>query len=306
MKVLKIFKNIALTLLFLAVLHLSVRYLGFVMSAADDDFGILHFAQTEKDSVDTVLIGSSHQFCSVDVNLLNHDYGHNSILLTSSSQPLRLSYYGLMYAVERQHPELVVLETCMTTPSDDKLTPIEKHYFLDNLPNWSRTKWVCVRDIGEEAYLYYYPLSSMHSYWSDVELKDFRLPEKLAEGQRYAYYFEETSPLEKWDIVPPEEKAAMSEPVLYWMDRIVALCEENDIELVLYTAPFVANEDAQKIYNGLSDYAAEHGIKYCNTMHLMDEIGIDPETDFLDEGHLNFRGQEKFTRYFAENILPQT
>ena len=36
-------------------------------------------------------------------------------------------------------------------------------------------------------------------------------------------------------------------------------------------------------------------------MHEMDEISLNVHSDFLDEGHLNRTGQEKFTRYMAEH-----
>ena len=309
MKKLKIIRNIALSMLFLLLLHLSVRYLGYVMFPDGGDGGhdaaVYHFSFARKNSADTVFVGSSHQFCSVDVNLLNEEYGHNSILLTSSSQGLRLSYFAVMYAIERQHPDTIVLEASMACNDNDDLAVIEKHYLLDDMPNWSRTKWACIKDTGDEAYLYLYPLTAMHSYWADVKAEDFRLPERLEEDRRYSYYFDRTTALEKWDVLPVEEKSPMSEDMEYWMNKILTLCRENGAELILYTAPFVANQDAQRVYNGLYDYAAQHGVEYCNTMHYLDDIAIEFSNDFLDEGHLNFRGQEKLTRYLAENFLPE-
>ena len=111
MKTIKILRGLGLALLFLLLLHLAVRTLGFAMYSvlerhkAEDkvgtgDFASACFAMTPRNSVDMVLIGSSHQYCSVDVTMLNREYGFNSILLASSGQDLELNYYAAMAAIE--------------------------------------------------------------------------------------------------------------------------------------------------------------------------------------------------------------
>ena len=40
-------------------------------------------------------------------------------------------------------------------------------------------------------------------------------------------------------------------------------------------------------------------------MYDMDAIGLDPESDFIDEGHVNCCGQEKLTRFLAETLLAE-
>ena len=97
----------------------------------------------------------------------------------------------------------------------------------------------------------------------------------------------------------------MEEEAAAWLEKIVSLCEENDIELILYTAPYQAPESEQAIFNGLDGYAKEHGLRYRNMMYDMDAIGLDPESDFIDEGHVNCCGQEKLTRFLAETLLAE-
>ena len=84
-----------------------------------------------------------------------------------------------------------------------------------------------------------------------------------------------------------------------WLNKIISLCRDNGIEVILYVAPYFADESSQQIYNGLEDYAAQNNLKYLNLMHKTDEIGLNILTDFSDKDHLNCRGQEKTTRYFG-------
>lgn len=44
------------------------------------------FAQLEKDSVDLVFIGTSHQFCSIDPDIIYNEYGVESYMLATSAQ----------------------------------------------------------------------------------------------------------------------------------------------------------------------------------------------------------------------------
>ena len=303
-----------LGLLFLLALHVSARYLGFVLfprvRAADgsdtgvsQDYAQYYFAGTPRDSVDTVFVGSSHAFCSVDVNLLKRDYGVDGILLTSSGQNLMLSYYAVLEAIELQHPKTVVLETGFAAEEREAPTVLAKRYFFDCMPNWTRAKALGVRAVGDEPYLYYYPVTALHNAWPDIQRGDFRLPPRLPDGERYCYVFDVTGAVEPWTALPPEEKAPLPEASERWLREILTLCRENDMRLILYTAPCQADEHAQRIYNGLVDFAAAEGLPYRNFLQDMDEIGLDFSRDIQDEGHLNRSGQQKLTRYLAETLL---
>lgn len=313
MRAFRILRGVLLTAMFLFLLHFSLRYLGHVLfprghRVMDDgkdwgqDYGQYYFSRARRDSFDTVFIGSSHQYCSIDPNLLNREYGQNCILLTSSSMGLQLAYYAVMEAVELQHPKMIVLECYETARVMPEMGPVvmEKHYFLDDMPNWLKTKWHCVRSIGDPPYLYYYPITAMHSYVFDRGMEDFRLPPKLPEGECYCYHYDVTTPLERWEIIPAEESWPLAEYSEKWLRDIAALCRKNDIELILYIAPFSAPPWAQVIFNGLETFAQSENLKYFNLMSKIDEIGLDVRTDYNDSEHLNCRGQEKLTRYLGQ------
>lgn len=309
-----ILRSLARILLFLLILHFAVWWLGIALYNLGErkaekspgmsyDYASYYFGRAPRDSYDTVFIGSSHQYCGVDVNLLNREFGARSILLTSSAQNLKLSYYAALEAIELQHPDTIVLEAMYAAEEREEPADLAKWTFLDLMPNWTRTKAAAVRATGDEAYLYYYPLSALHNNWPELRAEDFKLPPRLAPGECYCYRYDPVKPLEPWEPLPPEKKAPMPEAARRWLDALVSLCEREGISLILYIAPFVAPEDRQEVYNGLADYAAERGLPYYNLLHRMDEIGLDPAADFFDEGHLNRSGQIKLTRWLGEQVL---
>lgn len=87
----------------------------------------------------------------------------------------------------------------------------------------------------------------------------------------------------------------------HYLDRMVELCKENDVELVLVKAPSLVPYWYDEWEVQMEDYAKEHGLKYYNFLEAQDEIGLDWQTDTYDAGlHLNLSGAEKMSVYFGK------
>ena len=85
-----------------------------------------------------------------------------------------------------------------------------------------------------------------------------------------------------------------------YLDKMVTLCEENDVELVLIKAPSLYPEWYEEWDVQVEEYARVHDLKYINFLEHVDEIGLDFSTDTYDAGlHLNLYGAEKLTDYFG-------
>jgi hypothetical protein len=109
--------------------------------------------------------------------------------------------------------------------------------------------------------------------------------------------------------VPKGRKLAdyrFGERAYYYLDRMVELCKENDIELVLIKAPSLYPYWYDEWEAQMEEYAARHGLLYINFLELVDEVGIDFSKDTYDAGlHLNVTGAEKMSIYFGK-ILRDT
>lgn len=294
--------------IFLVLLGLLLLRVNYVFREKELAFAQDNFAALEKDSVDVVFIGTSHQFCSIDPDLLWEEYGINSFMLATSAQTLPMSYYAAMEAIELQHPKTIILELLYATNDFRTVTPEMSHTFFDGMPN-CKARTLALEDLipKEDRIYYHLNLGAYHTRWKDLKEKDFLSNRTAPRGR---YYTEEISYNWIIPVIPETEKEPMSEEMLKYLNMTVDLCKENDVELIFYVAPFnslYADDDTredlyrrQRIFNWITDYAAEKGIEYHNLFYELPAIGLNGETDYKDSQHLNCHGQEKLTRYMAE------
>ncbi len=303
----KIFR-IILFLLFGVVMVVALWRMTYVLREKELASVQDNFRQLEKDSVDVVFIGNSHQFCSINPDLLYEEYGINSFMLATSAQTIPMSYYAAMEAIELQHPKTIVLEVSYCANDFRTVTPEMSHTFFDGMPPCEARELALEDLIEEDERIYYqWTLGFYHNRWKDLGEGDFK---SNLISPRGGYYTEETQYNKIIPVINRDEKEPMPEEMLKYMELLVTLCKENQVELILYAAPFNAmyptdemREDLyqrQRIFNWVEDYAEERQIPYYNLFYEIDEIGLNGETDYKDTQHLNCYGQEKFTRYMVE------
>lgn len=304
----KTLRTIVLFLLFNVVLAFSIGHMAYVFREKEGTNTWDNFKQLERDSLDIVFIGTSHQFCTINTYLLYEEYGINSFMLATSAQTVPMSYYAAMEAIESQHPKAIVMEMAYCANDFRTLTPEMSHLFFDGMP-WGEAKKLAVEDLiePEERIYYYLNLGCYHARWKNVTEVDFRSNLTALRG---TYITEDVSYNWTIPVISAEDKAPMPEGMLKYVDLLVELCAENDVELIFYTAPFNALYDEakmredlyarQRIFNWIGDYAKKKGLRYYNLFYEIEAIGLDGATDYKDSQHFNRYGQEKVTRYMAE------
>jgi len=301
-------KTTVVFVLFTAVLLLSICQVAYIFRVKENIFVWDNYRQLEEGSIDMFFVGSSHQFCSINTDLLYDEYDINSFMLATSAQTIPMSYYTVMEVIETHHPKAIVFEASYCANDFRTVTPEMSHYFFDGMP-CTKAKWLAVKDLIEkEQQIYFYlNLGQYHNRWKELGESDYQ---SNVTSPRGSHVFEDI--FYNWEIpvIPAEGKEAMPVEMEKYMDLIVELCKENDVELILYIAPFnsLYNDEytvgdlyyRQRVFNGLYDYAEEKGLRYYNMFHELDSLNLDGTTDFKDSQHLNYYGQEKFTRYMAE------
>ena len=88
-----------------------------------------------------------------------------------------------------------------------------------------------------------------------------------------------------------------------YLDRIVMLCRENGISLILTKMPDTDCNVSK--YNTMSDYAQEQGIPYWdfNEESLYRASGFVHMEDMNDDWHVNLWGQRKFRAVSLKNCM---
>jgi hypothetical protein len=106
-----------------------------------------------------------------------------------------------------------------------------------------------------------------------------------------------TSPvteMHNWQMAPRQA---------YYLDKIVDLCREEGISLLLVTAP-VSNVQFDRIRNygdfhrAIAEYAARHNLPYLDFNMINAEKGLFGDEHFYDAGHLNDQGAKIANAYY--------
>lgn len=270
------------------------------------------FYELEENSIDVLFLGSSQIMTAISPMQLYQDTGIPSYCLGTEQQNLVTSYFLLKEALQYQKPQVVVLDVFFLYPYyEDSLLNSKEEFVRKpfDYMKWSSNKWEAVRTIcnldeQHEIKNYLFPFLRFHSRWSDLSLSDF------------TYLFRDKSnPLKGFSIATEKEgldfngftatgSAGTATPLATmeeYFEKIVSLCKENDISLVLIKTPRGNGSFGENYHNGIQALADRHSLPFLdfNEKTLFDKIGFDSSNDYLDVSHVNYYGAKKITAYLS-------
>lgn len=316
-----LFKFICFTIIFLLLFSkISLAILCWGTKDGDPDRHSALFFTLPKNSVEVLFLGTSHVYCSYDPTLLKSETGIDSALLATSSQSFQNSYWLLKEAIRKQSPKVVVLDIHSITSSvDEQVSNFKLHYIsgITILPDLSFNKPLALLDIRENSggigkNLTMYDAYCFWEFRNDVNRSyDFKelfhlMIHPASEYDDYGYYAsDEVTPLKKIQpSISSDAYKELMETVDYiYLNKIYELTKEKGISLVLARAPFYSELDDHHLYEQAFAWAEKKEIPVVDFFTLIDETGIDLNTDFRDEDHLNDLGAAKTTHYMGQYLL---
>ena len=157
---------------------------------------------------------------------------------------------------------------------------------------------------GESELSYYVPLLRYHDRLFELTEEDARYLFSGPELTFNGYLMRTESVPYTWlPTAPVLQDPAFGEKPVAYLDKIASLCREKGIELVLIKSPCLYPAWYDEWDEWLEQYAEDNGIEYVNAIRLMEEMGIDLDTDTYDGGiHLNVYGAEKYTRWLGAHL----
>ncbi len=268
------------------------------------------FYDFAEENLDVLFLGASQMLSGVNAQKLTEEYGISSHNFGAGVQHPAITLYYLREALKTQTPKTVMVEVC------EIFDPIED---LRDAPTGERVAWSYLpmkltsekinsyREVTggnrlQAAEFCLTPLLVYHSRWNSIWVEDVKrlcggypdIKRGYIELTRVAPqtldYIGDEEGEEK--AIPPENDDALS--------AIAATCEENGIALVFFKAPVARWTRAES--KVVKAYMAEHGYTYLELNDHLDEIGIDPETDFCNTLHLNASGANKTTDFLANYL----
>lgn len=262
------------------------------------------YAQKE-DTVDVLIIGSSHSGMNLDAAKMWEDYGISSYVLWGSVQPFWNSYYFLEEALKTQSPDVVVLDVYAAYSgdfeySDDarQVTNVQGMKFSLN-----KIKTILVSSPSERWVDMILGLPLWHSRYSEITEDDFQhfpwTKELINEkGTDYRYGIGGYS---IDDVSGISETAELNQKEEKWLRKIIELCQEENISLELIKTPTIDRAAQQPYYNTVAEIAEEYGVPFHN-MNGMDALTGITEDDYWTDGHLNTSGARKTSVWLAEYL----
>ena len=209
-------------------------------------------------------------------------------------------------AMKDQHPKVVMLELYMMGRADT-FTLERAHTNLDYMPmGVPRAAGILESTPPSEWLELSVPLVTYHSRWAGLTRDDYQW-DKYSRST-YARGASYISGVASIPVNPPPSDIALSAYTddLAYVRKIARLCADNDAQLVLFTSPspHVMWVDGQPMLLRLqNDLTAEYpDTRYLDMNSLIEPIGLDPNTDYKDELHLNHRGAVKVSKWLATTL----
>lgn len=271
-----------------------------------------NFYQMENNTVDVLFAGSSHAANAFNPQVLYDEYGFRSYNLGCEQQNVLVSYYWIKEALRKQRPKVVVFDPFMMTiyNEDEALNTSEActRMAMDSM-NMSRVKWDAIKDISkidskQDFNSFIFTNKRFHTRWTNLGEEDFvfSMKNKTANLKGFCAI---TKMVENKEFEPyaslETNNVALLQPIMEeYMDRIVEMCDENNIDLIFVKTP--SKEWNVAKHNVVADYANKREIPFydINVEEYYNKCGIEFEEDMGDEGHVNILGAEKITRCVGE------
>lgn len=285
----KIGKNIGKIILFAVILIVLVETTTYFLIRGDSakKYGILDAAKYEileedENTIDTVYIGDSLVYSGISPMEIWNEYGFTVFDCSNAAQLTRDSYAQLQAAIKSQHPKIVFFEA-------DVLFRDERN----------RPWYYPVQRAFEESF----PITKRHDNWKKILFSFANNDEKFKwiNVEKGYYYSTKVRPGYKKDYMAYSKNVKpIPETNLKYFEKMLKLCEENNIKFVLVTMPTLKWYYSK--HAGVSKLAEEKNIEYID-LNINNPLNIDWSRDTRDKGeHLNYYGAKKVSHFIGEYL----
>ena len=287
---------------------------------------------------DVIIIGDCEVYENIDPIYLWEHYGITSYIRGNAQQLAWQSYYMLEDTLRYEIPKVVIYNV-QALMYDEPQKEEYNRMTLDGM-KWSKTKYEAIKASmcnNERMLEYIFPIFRYHSRIMNLSKEDLKYYFKRKKVANNGYYMridvlpvsesdvadmswligdtdaEKDEIIDPWaDIETEEEENEISLPEgnaeeklgnlsMEYLDKIRNLCDENGIKLILIKAPSLAPIWYDSYDKQIMMYSRKYNLRYINFYELLEETGIDYETDTYDGGlHMNRNGADKISEYLGD------
>lgn len=256
---------------------------------------------TGEDLIDLAFVGSSHVYCGVNPALLWDEAGIAAFDLSVSSMDKVSTGYFLEELFKTQSPQVICLDLYALLYDRQDIRSNEYINYLALPPSLRNLQ--SILEYGPQdplAFVTRFPI--IHSRYRELTAFDFvqYQPSLFGRGNYYTFHVEAFEPQDGARTCT--EVTQLSPQNQAWLDQMLALCREQDCQLITVVLPFWISPREQAIVNGAKAYLARQGVE-CLDMNQADAPDpFDYDRDFADVTHLNYGGARKATAWLLQEL----
>jgi len=287
----------------------------------------------EADNIDTVFIGTSHCYRSIDTKICEDRFGQDCFNLGTAFQQLDGTYALLKEAdknhdLDRAFVELTFAVTGDTYKERRELTAtyIVSDYLKPSINKYSlifgsgdKEAWINGLSTGRRNHHRIFEKDYVKNVLSSkINTDYFQYPHVDTGGEYYSYKGfvasrEETPPtgFEYSGDIVGMKSPVFSEDDIKYIDKIIEYCQSNNIELHFIGIPMsdyylgaIGNYD--DFIEATNELLSVYGYNYIDFNLLKEQYFSGDYQYFRDLNHLNQKGAEVFTPVFCDyynNVL---
>ena len=255
---------------------------------------------------EVLFIGDCEVYENFSTITLWEKYGITSYIRGSAQQLTWQSYYLLEDTLRYETPKVVVFNV-LALKYNEPQNEAYNRMSIDGM-KWSSSKVENIKAsmMDDENFIdYVFPILRYHSRWSELTEDDFEhiFSKDLVTHNGY-YMRVDVKPQGEFPDPKPLIDYTLGDKAMGYLQKMVDLCKEKDIELVLIKAPTEFPHWYDEWDKQVVEFAKKNEVEYINYIPLQDEIGLDMLKDTYDAGlHLNTQGAEKMADYFGAYLV---
>lgn len=257
-----------------------------------------------KGSIDVTLIGSSELYRGYFAPLAYDEGNFTSYAISLASMPASLYEPILRESIKKQDSQLYVIEI-NGVYYDNQMEDVRLREWFDNIP-MSRDKIKEIKKLipEDDQSSYYINFEKYHSNWDRLYgISQVMLDKNLIKKNGYACMKGYYSWFVQGDKFKREIPKSVTPEGKKYLEKFMKYCKDEKIDNILFVRwPHRIKNVTEEGYSDIDDLIKKYGFDFMNFDLYTQDIGIDFDTDFADDEHLNPLGTEKITRYFAKYI----
>ena len=275
------------------------------------------FYSLPEQSVDVMILGSSHAMCTYDPAAIQEHTGLRAFNLGTALQQPDTGYYLLEEIYRFQTPKYLILDVYFKVMQNERSTEQAQTVLLEMKPALPRLAlWWSALDLDSQ--LDYFnnhvnPFGRIHSILSNWGPARSALDEPRNQNYRGLGFYLTSGVVSDDDLTAekhpfPISYAPYTDRQIEYLKRTVALAREHGTQVLLVTAPIPPTilgriDYYPQLHQDTQRLAEELGLSYHD--YCMDQLNGAlslTDQDFADQGHLNQAGVSHFTPYFFKDL----